>query len=576
MNKLLTPWGAALDREHPLPEYPRPQMKRSSYVNLNGVWRYAITRESIRPLDWQGEIVVPFSPESILSGVERQLKSDEFLWYERSVTLPEGFNAGRVLLHFGAVDQIADVWWNGEAVAHHEGGYLPFSVDITQHLHDGANTLLLRVRDSLVNTPHAYGKQSYKRGGIWYTATSGIWQAVWLESVPEEHIRRLELTPDFDGRVLRWKAECSSPMSVHATVLMDGTVIAQSCFDGEGICRILPEYFHPWTPEDPFLYTVVFEAGRDRVESYFAMRKFGIAEYHGHSVFALNGKPYFHNGLLDQGYWSDGLYTAPDDEALIYDIQTAKRLGFNMLRKHIKIEPLRWYYHCDRLGMLVWQDLVSGGGRYDPLVVSTPLFTGIHLDDRLYPLFGRSDKRGREQYLSDLEQTVRHLYNSPCIALWVPFNEGWGQFDANSAADLLRSLDPTRLVDHASGWHDQGGGDVKSYHAYFKPLKLRGDRRRVLALTEFGGYSLPIEGHIHGKKFGYRMYDSAADWQKDYVKLYEEQVLPLIETEGLSATVYTELSDVEDELNGLLTFDRRVCKAEDRKLRPLNEKLKFM
>ncbi len=576
MTELLTPWGERLDREHPLPEYPRPQMKRDSYVNLNGVWRYAFTRESIRPLDWLGEIVVPFAPESPLSGVGRQLQSGEFLWYERGVTLPEGFNRGRVLLHFGAVDQCADVWWNGEHVTRHEGGYLPFEVDITQALRPGENTLTVRVSDSLIDTPHAYGKQKYKRGGIWYTATSGIWQTVWLESVPEKYVERLELTPDFDNKLLRWRVRTNALLQTRVVVKMDGKVIAQSYYEGEGVCRILPEYFHAWTPEDPYLYTLEIDAGEDHIESYFAMRKFGVAVWHGHSVFALNGRPYFHNGLLDQGYWSDGLYTAPSDEALQYDVQTAKRLGFNMLRKHIKIEPLRWYYHCDRLGMLVWQDLPSGGGRYDPLLVTAPLFTGVHLSDRHYRLFGRADKRGREQYLADLDATVRHLYNCPCVALWVPFNEGWGQFDALTAADRLRALDPTRLVDHASGWHDQGGGDVKSYHVYFKPVRLRGDGRRVLALTEFGGYSLPIEGHICGEKFGYRMYESAADWQKDYVNLYEQQILPLLESEGLSATVYTELSDVEDEVNGLLTFDRRVCKAEERVLRPLNEKLKFM
>ncbi len=576
MNKLLTPWGEQLDREHPLPEYPRPQMKRDSYVNLNGLWRYAISNTSLRPLDWDGEIVVPFAPESVLSGVERQLLPGQFLWYERGVTLPKGFNAGRVLLHFGAVDQCADVYWNGGHVTRHEGGYLPFSVDITKLLRNGENTLTVRVTDTLVKTPHAYGKQKYKRGGIWYTATSGIWQTVWLESVPEQYIERVELTPDYDNSLLRWKVKTNTPLKTRVVVRMGDTVIAQSYYVGEGVCRILPEYFRPWTPEEPFLYTLSIDAGEDHVESYFAMRKFGVVSWHGHSVFALNGKPYFHNGLLDQGYWSDGLYTAPDDAALVYDIETMKRLGFNMLRKHIKIEPLRWYYHCDRIGMLVWQDMPSGGAPYDPLVISTPLFTGIHLNDRHYRLFGRADARGRAQFLSDMAETVRHLYNCPCVALWVPFNEGWGQFDALTAADMLRALDPTRLVDHASGWHDQGGGDVKSWHVYFKPLKIHGDGRRVLALSEFGGYSLPIEGHIHGKKFGYRMYRSAADWQKDYVKLYEEQVLPLLTSEGLSATVYTEVSDVEDELNGLLTFDRRVLKAEERVLRPLNKKLKFM
>jgi len=579
MNELLTPWGETLDRAHPLPEYPRPQLVRDSYVNLNGVWQYAFTATPNRPERFNGEIVVPFAPESLLSGVGRQLKPDEYLWYERAVALPEGFVRDRVLLHFGAVDQIADVWWNGVPVAHHEGGYLPFAVDITSNLRGDENTLTVRVTDSLIDTPHAYGKQKYRRGGIWYTATSGIWQTVWLESVPENHVEALELTPDFDARRLRWRVRAKNPQGAHLVVRKDGECIAEDWAeeDGAGVSLIRDEYFRPWSPEDPFLYTVEVDLnGGDRVESYFAMRKFSVTVYRGHRVLALNDAPYFHNGLLDQGYWSDGLYTAPSDAALAYDVETAKRLGFNMLRKHIKIEPLRWYYHCDHLGMLVWQDLPSGGGRYDPLVVTAPLFTGIHLKDSHYRLFGRADARGRAQYRADLEATVRHLYNCPCIALWVPFNEGWGQFDALEATRTLRTLDPTRLVDHASGWHDQGGGDLKSYHIYFRPLRMRNDGCRVLALTEFGGYSLPVAGHTYGKKFGYRMYASAAEWQGDYVNLYERQLLPLIGREGLSAAVYTELSDVEDELNGLLTFDRRVCKAEEETLRALNAKVKFM
>ena len=577
MDRLLTVWGEALDRQHPLPEYPRPQMKRDSYVNLNGVWRCAFTRTARRPQAWDGKIVVPFAPESVLSGVGRQLAPDEYLWYERGVTLPKGFVKSRVLLHFGAVDQIADVCWNGMLAGHHEGGYLPFTVDITRFLRDGENTLTVRVQDSLVKTPHAYGKQRYRRGGIWYTATSGIWQTVWLESVPENCIERVELTPDFDEKLLRWRVSTAAPQKVRVAVRMDDTVIACGYSDGEGVCRILPEYFHPWTPKDPFLYTLEIECGEDRVESYFAMRKFGVADYRGRKVFALNNEPYFHNGLLDQGYWPDGLYTAPSDEALAHDILTAKRLGFNMLRKHLKIEPLRWYYHCDRLGMLVWQDMVNGGAPYNPAVTVAPLVTGLHLSDRHYRLFGRADARGRAQFLADLDETVRLLYNCPCVALWTAFNEGWGQFDALAAAERIRALDPTRPVDHASGWHDQGGGDVMSRHVYFRAPRLCNDGRRVLALSEFGGYSLPVAGHTAGGKgFGYRRYTSVVDWQKDYVKLYEEQILPLLASERLSAAVYTQLADVEDELNGLLTADRRVCKPEARVLRPLNEKFKFM
>ncbi|MBQ1742752.1 MAG: glycoside hydrolase family 2, partial [Oscillospiraceae bacterium] len=415
MNRLFTPWGETLDREHPLPEYPRPQLKRDSYVNLNGLWSYAFTDDAHRPDRFDGQIVVPFSPETILSGVERQLQPDEYLWYERAVTLPEGFVRDRVLLHFGAVDQIADVWWNGTLAAHHEGGYLPSSVDITQFLRDGENTLTVRVTDSLIDTPHAFGKQKYRRGGIWYTATSGIWQTVWLESVPENYIESLELTPDFDAKRLYWKVHARNPQGAHVVVRKDGVCIAEDWDerddDGTGYSLIGEEDFCPWTPEAPFLYTVEVDLGSDHVESYFAMRKFSTVEYKGRKVLALNNRPYFHNGLLDQGYWSDGLYTAPSDEALIYDIETAKRLGFNMLRKHIKIEPLRWYYHCDRLGMLVWQDLPSGGSRYDPLVISAPLFTGIHLKDSHYAWFGRKNARSRTQYEADLLDTIKHLYN---------------------------------------------------------------------------------------------------------------------------------------------------------------------
>ncbi|MBQ1805928.1 MAG: glycoside hydrolase family 2, partial [Oscillospiraceae bacterium] len=336
MNRLFTPWGETLDREHPLPEYPRPQLKRDSYVNLNGLWNYAFTDDAHRPERFDGQIVVPFSPETILSGVERQLQPDEYLWYERAVTLPEGFVRDRVLLHFGAVDQIADVWWNGTLAAHHEGGYLPFTVDITQMLRDGENTLTVRVTDSLINTPHAFGKQKYRRGGIWYTATSGIWQTVWLESVPENYIESLELTPDFDAKRLYWKVHARNPQGAHVVVRKDGVCIAEDWDerddDGTGYSLIGEEDFCPWTPEAPFLYTVEVDLGSDHVESYFAMRKFSTVEYKGRKVLALNNRPYFHNGLLDQGYWSDGLYTAPSDEALIYDIETAKRLGFNMLR----------------------------------------------------------------------------------------------------------------------------------------------------------------------------------------------------------------------------------------------------
>ena len=590
MNRLLTPWGEKLDRAHPLQEYPRPQLRRESYLNLNGVWRYAIRKGDGAPDGFDGEIVVPFAPESVLSGVERQLRPGETLWYERTFTLPDGFRRirvsregeppapeeGRVLLHFGAADQVADVWVNGGFAVHHEGGYLPFSADITALLRPGENTLRVKVTDSLTDTQHAYGKQRYRRGGIWYTATSGIWQTVWMEAVPENHIEALEITVDFDARLIRWRVQAAQPDGTDITIKMNGTVIAEDWTRGETAeSRLLERHCIPWTPERPFLYEAELRLGDDEVRTYFALRKFGTAAYRGHRVLALNNRPYFQSGLLDQGYWSDGLYTPPADEAMIYDIGTMKSLGFNMLRKHIKIEPLRWYYHCDRLGMIVWQDMVSGGGPYRPLVISSPLLTGKHFRDGRYDWFGRKDPAGRRQYEADLTDTVRLLYNCPCIALWTPFNEGWGQFDALRIAAALRRLDPTRLIDHASGWHDQGGGDLSSHHVYFRPIRLKNDGRRVLALTEFGGYSLPVEGHIQDKKFGYRLFRTAAGWLSAYVRLYERQVRPLIETQGLSAAVYTELSDVEDELNGLLTYDRRVLKADGETLRRVNRGLRF-
>ena len=320
--------------------------------------------------------------------------------------------------------------------------------------------------------------------------------------------------------------------------------------------------------------TVTLKGG-DAVQSYFGMRKFGTVTVDGKKLTALNGRPIFMSGVLDQGYWSDGLYTPASDEAMVYDIQKMKDCGFNMLRKHIKIEPLRWYYHCDRLGMLVWQDMVSGGERLDPLVIQAAPFLGIHLSDRKYERFGRGGEGGREQYMKDLEDTVALLYNVVSLAAWVPFNEGWGQFDSLLAAQEIWDRDPARLVDHASGWHDQGGGDFKSRHVYFKPVRLKNDKRRVLALSEFGGYSLPVSGHMASDRlFGYRMYQSGEEYMEALVRLYEAEVIPCMEKQGLSASVYTQVSDVEDEINGILTFDRKVCKVDEIKMKAINQQLK--
>ncbi|MBQ7736627.1 MAG: glycoside hydrolase family 2 [Oscillospiraceae bacterium] len=576
MSVMLTNWGKDLDREAPLPEYPRPQLKRDSYVNLNGLWDYAFTESEAKPARWDGQIVVPFSPEAPLSGVNRRLKKTETLHYRRSFTLPEGFRLDRVILHFGAVDQIAKIYVNNIMVTEHRGGYWPFSADITPALRSGENELRVSVRDDADDDALAYGKQRYKSGGIWYTAQSGIWQTVWMESVPTVYIKSIKITPEYDQSRVRIKVAASADTACTVDVLdAEGAFVAGS-WTKNGECVIPLPGFHPWSPEDPYLYSLRLELGKDRAESYFAMRKFSYTTHNGHRVFALNDKPCFHNGLLDQGYWPDGLLTPPADEAMIFDIQTAKSCGFNMLRKHIKIEPLRWYYHCDRLGMLVWQDMVSGGQPYDPVRTSwLPLIGTVKLPDRDARPFGRRTEESKKQYYTELRDTVALLYNCPCIALWTPFNEGWGQFDALKAAGTLRELDDTRFIDHASGWQDQGWEEIQSRHIYFRPVRLKNDGR-ALCLTEFGGYTLAVEGHRWcDRVFGYKICRDAAALERDYRKLFRRQIVPHVQKEGLTAAVYTQLTDVEQEMNGLLTYDRAVLKIGADALREIHEPLKF-
>ena len=575
---MLTKWGAALDRSCPLPEYPRPQLRRESFYNLNGVWDYAITASGDEPEVWDGEIVVPFSPEAPLSGAARGPAKDEFLHYRRSFTLPDGFRKDRVLLHFGAVDQIAEVFVNGVSAVKHSGGYWPFSADITSLLREGENVLCVTVRDNADDPTFAYGKQRYKRGGMWYTAQSGIWQTVWLESVPEVHIVSLRITPEFDDARVRIELETAGESRAAITCDVrgeDGSFVAGSWAKG-GVCVVPLPGFRAWTPDDLYLYALDITCGEDHVESYFAMRKFSYVEHNGHKVFGLNNVPLFHNGLLDQGYYPDGLLTPPSDEAMVHDIETMKRCGFNMLRKHIKIEPLRWYYHCDRLGMIVWQDMVSGGQPYSFLHVSAlPTLGVVDLPDRDAKPYGRSGMLSRARFRREMADTVRHLYNCPCIALWTVFNEGWGQFDALEMANELKMLDATRFIDHASGWQDQGREEMKSRHIYFRPVKLKNDGR-ALALTEYGGYVLAVDGHRWTDRvFGYRICRDAAALTRDYEKLMLGQVLPHIRAEGLTAAVYTQITDVEEELNGLMTYDREVLKIPEETLREINKQLKF-
>lgn len=569
---LTTPWGERLDENRILIEYPRPQMRRDSYLNLNGRWEYAITDSDEPPRCWDGTILVPFSPESALSGVGRTLRPGQTLWYRREVNVPQGFipRDGRLLLHFGAVDQEAAVYLNGVLLGRHMGGYNAFTLDATDAL-GPRNTLLVRVHDDTDASFHSRGKQKTRRGGIWYTPQSGIWQTVWMEAVPRRYIEGLRIVPLFDQSAVEVTVCCAQPLQCEATV--DGRTVP---FTSGEAARIPMPDFRAWSPEDPYLYDLSVTLGEDRVESYFGMRKVEVrADRGGVKRLFLNGEPYFHSGLLDQGYWPDGLYTAPSDEALIFDIQTAKSMGFNLLRKHIKVEPMRWYYHCDRLGMLVWQDMPSGGGKYRFSTITLPLITGIHRRDNRYRAFARTSSRGRAEYMDELEETVLQLFNAPSVALWVPFNEGWGQFDSTFVMERLRLLDPTRPVDPASGWHDQGAGDLRSLHVYFKPFRFRRDRRgRALALSEFGGYNLRVDGHCFNQKdYGYRRLPDAAALWRDFARLYEREVLPAV-PRGLCAAVYTQLSDVEDELNGLMTYDRRVIKLDADDVRELNERLK--
>ena len=569
---LMTPWGEHLDENCILTEYPRPQMRRNSYLNLNGRWEYAITDSDESPRRWDGTILVPFSPESALSGVGRSLQPGQTLWYRREVIVPQGFIPadGRLLLHFGAVDQEAAVYWNGRLLGRHMGGYNAFTLDATDAL-GPRNSLVVRVHDDTDASFHSRGKQKTRRGGIWYTPQSGIWQTVWLEAVPRHYIESLRIVPLFDQSAVEVMVRCSQPLQCEATV--DGRTVP---FTSGEPARIPMPDFRAWSPEDPYLYDLSVTLGEDRVESYFGMRKMEVrADRGGVKRLFLNGEPYFQSGLLDQGYWPDGLYTAPSDEALIYDIQTAKAMGFNLLRKHIKVEPMRWYYHCDRLGMMVWQDMPSGGGKYRFSTITLPLVTGIHRRDNHYRAFARASSQGRGEYMDELEEMVGQLFNAPSVVLWVPFNEGWGQFDSTFVMERLRALDPTRPVDPASGWHDQGAGELRSLHVYFKPFRFRRDRRgRALALSEFGGYNLRVDGHCFNQKdYGYRRLPDAAALWRDFSRLYEREVLPAV-PRGLCASVYTQLSDVEDELNGLMTYDRRVVKLDADEVRELNERLK--
>lgn len=575
-NQLLTPWAKD---NCPLSEYPRPQFVRDSYLCLNGKWQYAITDSADIPSQYQGDIVVPFSPESVLSGVNKQLGVDQYLHYHRVVNIPKSFVRDICLLHFGAVDNICHVYVNGNKATSHVGGFNSFCCDITPYLVEGDNTLDVVVSDSIDLSPLGYanGKQSSTRGGIWYTPQSGIWQTVWLESVPSQYIRGIKITPNYDDSSVTIAMDKVGVDNVTITITSGDQQVAKVDTADSQITIALSD-FVSWSPENPHLYDIQLISRRDTITSYFGMRKFSlIRDNKGYLRTALNNKPYFHNGLLDQGYWSDGMLTAPSDQALIYDIQLAKDMGFNMLRKHIKVESMRWYYHCDRLGMIVWQDMPSGGTRQNKLyTLYLPMLGKQNIKDNKYNKFGRKSQIGRDIFKQQYIDMISQLYNCVSIAVWVPFNEGWGQFDSVEYDQLTRQLDSTRLVDHASGWHDQGAGDFKSLHVYFKPVRLPKDNKRAVILSEFGGYCYKDINHSYNinKTFAYKILPDKESFTQSVAKLYQKDVIAKI-SKGLTAAVYTQISDVEDEVNGLLTYDRQVVKIDVDKMKEINNKVKL-
>ncbi|MDO4377845.1 MAG: MFS transporter [Erysipelotrichia bacterium] len=568
-NNLLTSYGEKLDVNNVLPEYPRPQMQRKSFINLNGLWQYAINRSEELPQEYDGDIVVPFSPESILSQVNKTVTAQDILWYKKTFILPQNFNEGLVYLHFGAVDQICQVYLNGKMIKEHIGGYLPFDVDITDYLQD-ENELIVKVVDYTDKSYYSRGKQSSKRGGIWYTPTSGIWQTVWLESMPKEHIRSLKININYDSQLLNLIIYGDSS-SYTVTIKEKNNIIFKD--DVAGSSSIHIENMHSWSPEDPFLYDLIITNGQDEIKSYFGMRKFSVGfDKAGKKRLFLNNKPYFHKGVLDQGYYSDGIYTPASYQQMQDDIQMLKDMGFNTIRKHIKIEPLYFYYLCDKMGMLVWQDMVNGGGKYSFLTIAALPYVGIEFNDHHYNLFARKSQQSRDMYLEETKETVELLYNCVSLSLWVPFNEGWGQFDALNVTKMIKSLDNSRIIDHASGWHDQKGGDLCSKHIYFQDIKFNKDDR-VWALTEYGGYSQMIKNHSYNDAaFGYKLFNNQIDLQSAFLQLHTEQIIPLIK-DGLSATIYTQLSDVEDEVNGLVTYDRKVVKFDKKFMKKINDQL---
>lgn len=601
MEQLYTRWGRDLDPEN-LPDiYPRGLLQRGSWISLNGYWDYSIVpaiqgkndaqrgypawaAKCIRPKKYDGKILVPFSPESVLSGVNRQLKPGEILWYHRILpeVHPKSFGR-RLLLRFGAVDQSCVVFLNGEQVGRHMGGYLPFDLDITDRYVEGeVNELVVKVRDVSDTSFHAKGKQMLKRGGMFYTAVSGIWQTVWMEEVPEEHIEEIEIVPEPDADL------------VHITVHANAQQVVKLCIDepslyinenysqmadalvekifvagttNECITVRIPKA-HLWTCEKPWIYNVEAQMGSDYATSYFAMRTVTIEkDEEGIPRICLNHEKLFLRGILDQGMWPDGLYTPPSDEAILFDLRGMKAAGFNMVRKHAKIEPDRWYYHCDHLGLLVWQDIVNGGEPYHMNYVTYAAalrsWMGLRTTDTDAVKLARQSDAGKEEFRQEIAETARTLKGHPSVFAWTLFNEAWGQFETKACTEILRNADPERLIDSASGWFDQNCGDFRSVHYYYLTFSVKPEKERAFVLSEFGGLPYRIREHAASRKlYGYgKKFKDEESLTIAYNKLIDR--MKGYESEGLCAYVYTQWTDIEDEVNGLYTYDREILKIRN-------------
>ena len=574
-DKIRTPWADQIDPQNVLPEYPRPIMERKDWKNLNGLWDYAILpKGEAAPTAYDGKILVPFAVESSLSGVGKIMDKEQELWYNRTFDIPKSWTGKRVLLHFGAVDWKADVWVNGLNVGGHTGGYQPFTFDITDALKAGNNQLTVRVWDSTDQGYQPHGKQVVKPSGIYYTAVTGIWQTVWLEPVNDTHITDLRITPDIDARQLNVQVltgeDSFRGLQVEAVVLDNGREVAKSgAVNGQPVSLSMPADMKLWTPDNPHLYSLkirLLKGGRevDAVESYAAMRKISMKkDANGIMRMQLNNKDQFQMGPLDQGWWTDGLYTAPTDEALVYDLKKTKDLGFNMIRKHVKVEPARWYTHCDQMGILVWQDMPSGG-EISPRWQNHDYFTGIE---------AKRSAESEANYRKEWREIMDALYSYPCIVVWVPFNEAWGQFKTQEITDWTKQYDPSRLVNPASGGNFYTTGDILDLHNYPAPAMYLYDAARVNVLGEYGGIGLALEGHLwfSDRNWGYVQYKTSEEVTAKYIE-FADQLKELVKR-GFSAAVYTQTTDCEGEVNGLLTYDRKEVKVNEEAVRRKNQEL---